>query len=216
MGESMGQRYRKQITLNMDEEYVENAIKSYLKQNEFTRVYEQGEAFYRTEKWNCLKYTYYDGVLQIEAWFGTIGKEMDISDGRFLGSNYKVPYYSSLLSFLGKLEKERQMEQYNTAQSSKEKIGQPHGIYEYPNSDLLEEMRNVNDKNAVIAFWLSIIGLFLAFEPKLSMLVNVGTYYLAFNYGLKSGKSGMAKAAIVINTIAILIAIKIIFGRLFE
>lgn len=213
MGKRAGKRYVNEIKLDMDPVYVENSIQAYLRQNDFKPVNEAGEDFYKTGgAMRCFKYGYNNGVLHIEAWLGKIGKEHDISDGKLVGSAYKIPYYNSVLSLLGALEKDRQMQQYMGAQSPDQANSQPYGAYVQPNSAVLQEINKTNDRNAVIAFWLSIGALVLVFGSKLSLLVNVSSYYLAFTYGLKSGKRGMAVAAIVINSIATLIAILILLG----
>lgn len=92
---------------------------------------------------------------------------------------------------------------------------QPYGAYNQTNSAVLQEINVANDRNAVIAFWLSIAALILVFGSKLSLLASVGSYYLAIAYGLKSKKRGMATAAIIINSIAIVIAILIFIGAIF-
>ncbi len=217
MGKRTGKRYVNEITLNMDPVYVENSIQAYLKQNDFKLVNEKEESFYKTGGvMHSFKYAYNNGVLHIEAWLGKIGKEYDISDGKFMGAAYKVPYYNSVLSLLGSLEKDRQMQQYISAQSYDQVNTQPYGSFDQPNSAVLQEISKTNDKNAVIAFWLSIAALVLVFGSKLSLLASVGSYYLAFSYGLKSRKRGMAMAAVVINSIAVLMAILIFFGIIFD
>ncbi len=213
MAKRTGKRYVNEIKLNMDPVYVENSMQAYLRQNDFKLVNEKGETFYKTSGvMRCFKYGYNNGILHIEAWLGKIGKEFDISDGKLTGAMYKVPFYNSVLSLLGSLEKDRQMQQYTNAQSYEQVNAQPYGVYDQPNSAVLQEISKTNDKNAVIAFWLSIASLVLVFGSKLSLLASVGSYYLAFSYGLKSRRRGMAMAAIVINSIAALMAILIFLG----
>ena len=212
MGKKAGKRYINEISLNMDAIYVENSIQAYLKQNDFKLVNENEENYYKTGgAMRCFKYWYNNGVLHIEAWLGKIGKEMDISDGKLVAAAYKVPYYNSVLSLLGSFEKDRQMQQYTNAQSFEQVGAQPYGVYEQPNGAVLQEINKANDKNSVIAFWLSIAALVLVFGSKLSLLASIGSYYLAFNHGLISRKRGMAIAAIVINSIATLLFVAKVF-----
>ncbi len=212
MGKKVGKRYVNEVSLNMDPVYVENSVQAYLSQNDFKLVNEDGESYYKTSgAMKCFKYWYNNGVLHIEAWLGKIGKEMDISDGNLLLATYKVPFYNSVLSLLGAFEKDRQMQQYTNSQSFEQVGAQPYGVYEQPNGAVLQEINKANDKNSVISFWLSIAALVLVFGSKLSLLASIGSYYLAFNYGLKSGKRGMAIAAIVINSIATLLLVSKIF-----
>jgi hypothetical protein len=118
----------------MDPVYVENSIQAYLQQNNFKFVNEQGENYYKTSGViRGFKYWYNGVLLHIEAWYGKIGKEIDISDGKIMGAAYKIPYYNSVLSLMGSLEKDRQMQQYTNAQSYEQVNTQLNGVYNQPN-----------------------------------------------------------------------------------
>jgi hypothetical protein len=199
----------------MDSVYVDNAIQAYLSQNNFKLVNEKGEDFYRQGGVkNGFKYWYSNGVLHIEAWLGKIGKEMDISDGKFYGAIYKITYYNSVLSLLGAFEKDRQIKQYSNTEGYEQQFTQPYGANNQSNIEVLQEINKSNDKNAVFAFVLAIVALFYVFGSRLSMLVIIGSYYLAFTYGLKSRKRGLAIAAIIINSLAAVIALLILVGSI--
>ena len=121
------------ISLNMEPTHVDNAIQIYLRGNNFKYVSEKGDNYYKATGATLrgFKYWYNQGVLHIEAWIGKIGKEMDISDGKFVGALGKVPYYNSILSLLTALEQDRQAQQSTTGT-----YGQPdmQQSYAWPNT----------------------------------------------------------------------------------
>lgn len=252
----MGSRYVKELALNIPQADVENAIQAYLAGNSFKMVFEKGENYFKSGgvmlPLKGFKYSFQDGVLHIEAWVGKIGKELNIGDGKFIGSAAKLPYYNSLLSLMATLEKvslanqqgspaehasaqinsQAQTQQDSYAQNSHSQQNlhtqprsQPQtnipnqapvftkqpGVQAPASSAVFNEVNNANNRNAKIAFWLSIAAIVLMFASKFSLLVNAASYTLAIKYGLKSQKSGLAVAAIVINSIVILITILIIF-----
>jgi hypothetical protein len=225
--EIMGSRYVKDLVLNIDQADVENAIQGYLRGNDFKLVSEKGEQYYKTGgimlPLRGFKYCYQDGILHLEAWAGKIGKELNIGDGKFVGSAVKVPYYNSILNLMATLETvklayQRPNNQVQTpvqaqsdAQNQAPVYAQQPGAYSQATSAVFNEVNNANNRNAKIAFWLSIASLILMFASKFSLLVNIASYTLAIKYGLKSQKSGLAVAAIVINSIVIVITILIVF-----
>jgi len=227
----MGNRYVKDLVLNISTADVENAIQGYLRGNDFNFVSEKGEDYYKTGgvmlPLRGFKYSYQDGVLHLEAWAGKIGKELNIGDGKFVGSVVKVPYYNSILNLMATLEDVKlaypqsnnqvpfQSQTPNQAQSDAQNqapvfMQQPQANSQ-ATSAVLNEVNNANNRNAKIAFWLSIASLILMFASKFSLLVNIASYTLAIKYGLKSQKSGLAVAAIVINSIVIVLTFLIVF-----
>lgn len=246
----MGSRYVKDLVLNIPQADIENAIQAYLVGNSFKMVSEKGENYFKSGgvmlPLKGFKYSFQDGVLHLEAWVGKIGKELNIGDGKFIGSAAKLPYYNSLLNLMGTLEKvslsnqektpaehasaqinsqaQVQQDSYannlHTQPSSQVNANIPNqapvftkqpGVQAPASSAVFNEVNNANNRNAKIAFWLSIAAIILMFASKFSLLVNIASYTLAIKYGLKSQKSGLAIAAIVINSIAILLTILIIF-----
>lgn len=201
MGKKTGKRYVNELILNMDPVYINNMIQAYLSRNRFKPVIEKGENCYRRSRGQRFKYSYNDGVLHIEAWVGKVGKELDISDGKIYGAAYKVPYYNSILSLLGAFEKERQIKQYQVAGDYEQQFAQPYGENDQSNYEVLEEINEAKDRNAVLALVLAILSFILAFDSKMKLITNLGSYYFAFT-GLKSRKRGIAIVAIIINSIA--------------
>lgn len=247
----MGSRYVKDLVLNISQADVENAIQAYLVGNSFKMVSEKGENYFKSGgvmlPLKGFKYSFQDGVLHLEAWVGKIGKELNIGDGKFIGSAAKLPYYNSLLNLMATLEKvslanqqgspaEHASAQINSQVQTQQDSHSQQNIHTQPSSQpqtnipnqapvftkqpgvqapassaVFNEVNNANNRNAKIAFWLSIAAIILMFASKFSLLVNIASYTLAIKYGLKSQKSGLAIAAIVINSIAILLTILIIF-----
>ncbi len=258
----MGSRYVKELALNIPQADVENAIQAYLVGNSFKMAFEKGENYFKSGgvmlPLKGFKYSFQDGVLHLEAWVGKIGKELNIGDGKFVGSAAKLPYYNSLLSLMATLEKvslanhqmkpaehasaqinsqaQTQQDSYAQNSHSQQNFNSQQSLYTQPSSQLhtnipnqapafaqqpgvqapassavFNEVNSANNRNAKIAFWLSIAAIVLMFASKFSLLVNIASYTLAIKYGLKSQKSGLAIAAIVINSIAILLTILIIF-----
>ncbi len=230
----MGSRYVKDLVLNISQADVENAIQAYLVGNSFKMVSEKGENYFKSGgvmlPLKGFKHSFQDGVLHLEAWVGKIGKELNIGDGKFIGSAAKLPYYNSLLNLMGTLEKvslanqqgspaepasaqvNSQVQTQQDSHSQQNLQTQPSSQVNAPaSSAVFSEVNNANNRNAKIAFWLSIAAIVLMFASKFSLLVNIASYTLAIKYGLKSQKSGLAIAAIVINSIAILLTILIIF-----
>ena len=230
----MGSRYVKDFVLNIPPVDLENAIQGYLRGNDFKLVSEKGEDYYKTGgvmlPLRGFKYSYQDGILHLEAWNGKIGKEMNIGDGKLLGAAAKIPYYNSILNLLGTLEKAKPVYQQPNGQiqtpvqpvqpapmqsgtqtQAPVYAAQQFEGYNQASAAVVNEVNNANNRNAKIAFWMSIASLVLIFGSKFSLLINLGSYVLAVKYGLKSQKSGLAVAAIVINTIVIAILLLIVF-----
>ena len=224
----MGSRYVNDIALNMAPEDVENAIQQYLRGKDFKLVFEKGEQYYKTGgvmlPLQGFKYGYQNGILHLEAWVGKIGKEMNIGDGKFLGAAAKIPYYNSILALLETLDKAKSVyaqQPYAQVQTPVQGAGmqmQTPPVYTQQStgntqaaSAVAAEVNKSNNRNAKIAFWLSIASLILVFGSKFSLLLNLASYILAIKYGLKSQKSGLAIAAVVINSVVILITLLILF-----
>ncbi len=233
----MGSRYVRDLILNIPPVDLENAIQGYLRGNDFKLVSEKGEDYYKTGgvmlPLRGFKYSYQDGVLHLEAWNGKIGKEMNIGDGKLLGAAAKIPYYNSILNLLGTLERSKPVYQQSNGQiQTPVQTAQPvqaapiqsgtqtqapvyHSQqfegYNQASAAVVNEVNNANNRNAKIAFWLSIASLVLIFGSKFSLLINLASYILAVKYGLKSQKSGLAVAAIVINTIVIALLLLTVF-----
>jgi hypothetical protein len=226
-GEEMGSRYVKDFVLDIDQVYVENAIQEYLRGNNFTLVTEKGESYYKTGgvmlPLRGFKYGYQNGTLHLEAWNGKIGKEMNIGDGKLLGAASKVPYYNSILKLLDILNQARveYQQPYGQTQTpihlqSSEQVQDPVYAQQFEGhkqaaSAVADEIHKANNRNAKIAFWLSIASLIFLFNEKFSLVANLASLTLAVSYGLKSQKRGLAITAIIINSIVILIALAIIF-----
>ncbi len=225
----MGSRYINDIALNMAPEDVESAIQQYLRGKDFKLVFEKGEQYYKTGgvmfPLQGFKYGYQNGILHLEAWVGKIGKEMNIGDGKFFGAAAKIPYYNSILALLETLERVKSAYYQQTGGQVQTPVQEQAGMqvqappvyaqqFEGNNqatSAVADEVNKSNNRNAKIAFWLSIASLILVFGSKFSLLLNLASYTLAIKYGLKSQKSGLAIAAIVINSIVIFITLLILF-----
>lgn len=217
----MGKRYIKDLVLNIASEDVENAIQEYLRGLDFKLVYEEGEQYYKTGgvmlTLRGFKYSYQDGILHLEAWVGKIGKEMNIGDGKLIGAAAKVPYYNSVLSLMAALESAKPVsqQQYSQFQSDMQRqdssYAQQFQGQKQATASVMNEVNKANDRNAIIAFWLSIASLILMFGSRFSLLLNLFSYTLAIKYGLKSQKSGLAITAIVINSIVIVITLLLLF-----
>jgi hypothetical protein len=260
----MGSRYIKDLVLNIDPNYVENEIQTYLRGNSYNLANEKGETYYKSGGimmgLRGFKYSYQNGILHIEAWCGKIGKELNIGDGKFVGSAAKIPYYNSILALQGALDKASQPYQQPYGQMQQPVYTQPYGqmqqpvytqpygqmqqpVYTQPygqmqqpvysqqnaqmqqpvytqtsgsysqtGSPVANEINKANDRNAAIAFWLSIGSLVLMFGSRFSLLINVFSFTLAIKYGLVSRKKGLAIASIVINSVVIAITAILIFA----
>ena len=142
---------------------------------------------------------------------------MNIGDGKFVGSAAKVPYYNSILTLLSILEKAKSEDQppngqvHASIQNQAPVYEQQFGVHKQATSNVANEVNKANNRNAKIAFWLSIFSFILLFGSRFSLLLNLASYTLAIKYGLKSQKSGLAVAAIVINSIDIVILLLIMF-----
>jgi heme/copper-type cytochrome/quinol oxidase subunit 3 len=88
------------------------------------------------------------------------------------------------------------------------------GSYNQTGSPVANEINKANDRNATIAFWLSIGSLVLMFGSRFSLLVNVFSFTLAIKYGLVSRKKGLAIASIVINSVVIAVTAILIFASI--
>lgn len=223
----MGSRYVKEIALNIDSHDVENIIQEYLRVNDFKLVSEKGEDYYKSGgvmlPLRGFIYNYQNGTLHLEAWYGKIGKELNIGDGKLYGAKYKIPYYNSILSLLNVLEKSRQMHNQSNEQMQASEYAQANGdkqesVYNQhldnstqTISEIEDEVNKANNRNAMFAFWLSLASLILIFESNYMLIIDLASFTLAFKYGLKSEKKGFAKAAIFINIIVIAITL----GRVF-
>lgn len=213
MGKKTGKRYVKEILLNLEQEFVESRMEEYLKRNDFKLVTEKGVTYYKTKGvYRGFLYWYVDGILHIEAWLGKIGKEMDISDGKFAAALYKVPYYNSVLSLLGSFENVRQMEE-SVDPLHQERMNENVSASN-ENHAITDEIRKANNRNAVLALLLSIASLILVASSRVSWITTAGSYYLA-DRGMKSNKRAISVAAIVLNTIALIIAIVILISSFF-
>jgi hypothetical protein len=226
----MGSRYVKDLILNIDPNYVENEIQTYLRGNSYNLVSEKGETYYKSGGimmgLRSFKYSYQNGILHIEAWCGKIGKELNIGDGKFVGSAAKIPYYNSILALQGALDKASQPYQQPYGQMQQPVYPHPNapmqqpvytqtsGSYNQTGSPVANEINKANDRNATIAFWLSIGSLVLMFGSRFSLLINVFSFTLAIKYGLVSRKKGLAIASIVINSVVIAITAILIFASI--
>ncbi len=229
----MGSRYVNDLVLNMDPMDVENAVQDYLRGNDFKLVFEKGEHYYKAGgvmfPLRGFKYGYQNGILHLEAWNGKIGKEYNIGDGKLRGAAAKVPYYNSILSLMKWLEAAKpageqsgepvraQTQVQSETQFQPDVQGQAPTYTQQPGtpgqatSAIANEVSNANNRNSQIAFWLSIASLILMFASRFGLLINIFSYTLAIKYGLKSQKSGLSIAAIVINSVVIVITLLMLF-----
>lgn len=92
-------RYTKSLTLNKEPAQVEDRIRHFLTTYGFVpskkgNWFEKGKGFWEAKR--NFSYRYENGVLTYEAW---LNKDMDPSDGKYVGSMIKKAYMAELASF---------------------------------------------------------------------------------------------------------------------
>lgn len=163
---------------------------------------------------------YQNGTFHIEAWIGKVGKEMNIKDGNIIGLLHKQAYYNNILRLLGVLEKEDKKTRPADINAETKPFVASEDFTQYqvndtvaaansnqqPTTEIESEIGRNNEKSATISFGLALISL-VGIMSQWSFVFNLASYTLAFNYGLKSKKRNLAIAAIVLNSIVLLITV---------
>lgn len=104
-------RSTRYIHLDKSKEYVESIIRDYLTKNSFSLVDWKGEPVYRAGEplalgYHYLKWSYSNGILQLEAWIGGLSnKEYHIDNGFGAAPTIQsAPYKISLQHLISQLE----------------------------------------------------------------------------------------------------------------
>ncbi len=169
-------RYIEHIHLDKPDDFVLTVMNNYLQKNGFIITDLKNESVYRagnrfSEGYRNLKWSYVNGVLNLEAWLdGPFGLECNLK-GLFL-YNRKILYYQSLEDLMAALQQ----------------VAPVHSVD--------------NDRMAVISLLLGILA-FIIMNPVFCLIFAILSTTLA-EVGLKSNKSGLAKAGRICSIVSLL------------
>lgn len=195
---------------------MEQVVSDYLRTNSFKPEEKKGEKYYKGGD-IMLGYRYFnysiDGnTLTISAWLrGTLG-EIEIEQSGLGSMNLSISEYrNSLNPLFQELDRVRLTGDYTSStpqQTASSNISSSEPITDNSVSSKFEDAENHKKETMCeVAFWLSIVGLFLSFfGAYYGAIIYILDFYFA-SQGLKSKKKGKATAAIILSVISIVIII---------
>ena len=210
--------------LNCNTELIHNLVNSFLQVNKFTLQNENGEQFYRAgdamvEGYKYFNYSISGNTLTISAWLKSLLGEIKVEQNNM---NIFAMNYRNLLNSL--FQEINNVNNGNIVNAINENnIGVNNninatGISNNTNNinqfaqNFQEETQKKQEKMCEIGFWLSLLGVFLAFG---GMIYGIFVYILVFYFaaqGLNTRKKGKAKVAITLTIISIIIGILWLIG----
>lgn len=210
--------------LNGNSDKAEQLVQSYISAKGFKQIEKKGEKFYRAGDIMVEGYRYFDykiseNELTVYAWLKGAFGDIGIEQGGIASINMAIMNYrKSLTTLFQEIEKlnsenkEESLEESNEETTEGESnTNQTTDKSQNDSNDFAktfeEETIQKQEKLCEIGFWLSILGVVLAFFGiTYGVIIYMLNFYFA-SQGLKTKKRGKAIATIVLSIISIFIII---------
>lgn len=210
--------------LNGNSDKAEQLVQSYISAKGFKQIEKKGEKFYRAGDIMVEGYRYFDykiseNELTVYAWLKGAFGDIGIEQGGIASINMAIMNYrKSLTTLFQEIEKLNSENKEDSLEESNEETtegesntNQTTDKSQNDSNDFAktfeEETIQKQEKLCEIGFWLSILGVVLAFFGiTYGVIIYMLNFYFA-SQGLKTKKRGKAIATIVLSIISIFIII---------